>query len=63
MQNLRQLFLLDTNITPIQILRFKRQAALHSVLFTYTPLEIGGADKNKQLTIIRPTQNGINRNK
>jgi hypothetical protein len=29
----------------------------------YTPLVIGGADKNKQLTIVKPTQNGINRNK
>jgi hypothetical protein len=28
-----------------------------------TPLGIRGADKNKQLTIIKPTQTGINRNK
>jgi hypothetical protein len=25
-------------------------AALHSALFSYTPLVIGGTDKNKQLT-------------
>ncbi len=29
----------------------------------YTPLVIGGADNNKQLTNIKPTQTGINRNK
>jgi hypothetical protein len=29
----------------------------------YTPLVIGGADKNKQLTIVKPTQTGINQNK
>jgi hypothetical protein len=32
-------------------------------LFNYTPLVIGGIDKNKQLTIVKPTQTGINRNK
>jgi len=31
-------------------------------MFSYTPLVIGGADKNKQLTNIKPTQTGINRN-
>ncbi len=31
-------------------------------MFNYTPLVIGGADKNKQLTNIKPTQTGINRN-
>ena len=70
----------------------KRQAALHSALFNYTPLRVRrgsirvqlgsirvwrgsirvrrgsvrvrhGTDKNKQLTIIKPTQTGINRNK
>jgi hypothetical protein len=35
------------------------QAALNSALFNYTPLVIGGTDK--ELTIIKPTQSGINR--
>jgi hypothetical protein len=65
MQNLRQLFLLDTNITTIQ--NNKMQAAssftVHSALFNYTLHLIGETDKNKQLTIIKPTQTGINRNK
>jgi hypothetical protein len=38
------------------------QAALHSALINYTPLVIGGTDKHKQLTIVKPTQTGINRN-
>jgi hypothetical protein len=62
-QNLRQLFLLDTNIAPIQNSKMQPAAALHSTLFNYTPLVIGGTDKNKQLTIIKPTQTGIHRNK
>jgi hypothetical protein len=32
-------------------------------LFNYTPLVLGGTDKYKQLTIDKPTQTGINRNK
>ncbi len=44
-------------------MRCNRQAALHSALFNYAPLVIGGSDKNKQLTIIKPTKTGINRNK
>jgi len=32
-------------------------------LFNYTPLVIGGTDKNKQLTIAKPMQTGINHNK
>ncbi len=43
-------------------MRSTRQAALHSALFNYTPLVIGGTDKNKQLTIVKPMQTGINRN-
>jgi hypothetical protein len=43
-KNLRQLFLLDTNITPIQNNKMQRQAALHSALFNYT-LEIKGTRK------------------
>jgi hypothetical protein len=52
-------FLLDTNITPIQKIRCQRLAASRSALFNNTPLVIGGTDKNKQLTIIKPTQTGI----
>ncbi len=64
MQNLRQLFLLDPILRRFRIIRCNRQAALHSAIFNYTPLVIGGgADKNKQLTNIKPTQTGINRNK
>ncbi len=44
-------------------MRCNRQAALHSAQFNYTPLVIGGTDKNKQPTIIKPMQTGINRNK
>jgi hypothetical protein len=32
-------------------------------MFNYTPLVIRGTGKNKQLTNIKPTQTGINRNK
>jgi hypothetical protein len=32
-------------------------------MYNYTPLVLGVADKNKQLTNIKPTQTGINRNK
>jgi hypothetical protein len=46
-----------------RIVRCNWQAALHSALFNYTPLVIRGTSKNKQLTIIKPTQTGINRNK
>jgi hypothetical protein len=44
-------------------MRRNQQAALNSALFNYTPLVIGGTDKNKQLNIVKPTQTGINRNK
>jgi hypothetical protein len=60
-QELRQFSLLDTNIMPIQ--NNKMQPALHSALFNYTLLVNGGTDKNKQLTIIKPMQTGINSNK
>ncbi len=63
MQNLRQLFLLDPILRQFRIVRCNRQAALHWAMNFYTPLVIGGADKNKQLTIVKPTQTGINRNK
>ncbi len=63
MQNLRQLFLLDPILRRFRIVRCNRQAALHSAMNNYTPLVIGGAEKNKQLTNIKPTQTGINRNK
>ncbi len=60
-QKLRRLSLHDTNVAPIR--NNKMQAALHSALFNYTPLVIRGTDKNKQLTIIKPTKTAINRNK
>jgi hypothetical protein len=63
MLNLRQLLLLDPVLGRFRIIRCNQQAALHSAMFNYTPLVIGGADKNKQLTNIKPTQTGINRNK
>ncbi len=63
MQNLRQLFLLDPILSRFRIVRCYRQAALHSAMNNYTLLVIGGAGKNKQLTIVKPTQTGINRNK
>jgi hypothetical protein len=46
-----------------RIIRSKRQAAFHSALFNNTPLVLRGTSNNKQLTIIKPTQTGINRNK
>ncbi len=63
MQNLRQLFLLDPILCRFRIVRCNRQAALPSAMNNYTPLVIEGADKNKQLTNMKPTQTGINRNK
>ncbi len=55
------------NLMPIlhqfRLTRCKRQAAFHSPLFNYTPIVIGGTDKYKLLTIVKPTQTGINRNK
>ncbi len=43
-------------------IRGNRQAALHSAMFNYTLLVIGGTDKNKKLTIIKLMQTGINSN-
>jgi hypothetical protein len=64
MQNLRQLFLLDPILRQFRIIRCNQQAAfIHLAMNNYTPLELGGADKNKQLTNIKPTKTGINRNK
>jgi hypothetical protein len=59
-QNLRQLFLLYTNITPIQ--NYNMHAASS---FTFRPVQLYStcnrrSDKNKQLTIIKPTQTGTN---
>jgi hypothetical protein len=48
-------FYLIPTLRRFRILRCKRQAALHSALFNYTPLVIGGTDKNKQLTNFKPT--------
>ncbi len=47
----------------VRIIGSKRQAAFHSALFNNTPLVIRGTSNNKQLTIIKPKQTGINRNK
>jgi hypothetical protein len=41
----------------------KQQANPLLSMNKYTPLVISRKDKNKQLTIIKPTQTGINRNK
>ena len=62
-QNLRQLSLHGPILRRFRIVRCNQQAALHSALFNYTPLVIRRTDKNKQLTIVKPTQTGINRNK
>jgi hypothetical protein len=35
-----------------RIIRCNRQGALHSALFNYTSLAIGGTDKNKQLPLL-----------
>jgi hypothetical protein len=59
-QELRRLSLLDAIITPIQN---NKALALHSALFNFNLLVIRGTDKDKQLTIFKPTQTGINRNK
>jgi hypothetical protein len=63
MQNLRQLCLLDANIMLIQNNKKQAASSFTSALFNNTPLVIRGTGKNKQLTIIKPTQTGINRNK
>jgi hypothetical protein len=62
---LRQLFYLIPILRRFKIIKCIWQAAVHvySALFNYTPLVIEGTDKNKQLTIFKPTQTGINRNK
>jgi hypothetical protein len=57
-------FLLDTNITPIQ--KNKMLAAscfTFSLVQFYSTCNLGGTDNKKQLTIIKPTQTGINCNK
>jgi hypothetical protein len=56
-------FLLDTNITPIQNNKMQAAGSFTSALFNYTPLVIRETSKNKQQTISKPTQTGINRNK
>ncbi len=63
MQELLRLSFFDTDITRIQNNKMEPASCFHSALFNNTPLVIWGTDKNKQLTIIKPTQTGINRNK
>jgi len=43
--------------------QYKEQDNLLLSMNKYTPLAISMNDNNKQLTIIKPTQTGINRNK
>jgi hypothetical protein len=62
-QELRQLSLLDASITPIQNDKMPLPSSFTVALFNYTPLVIGGTGQYKQLTIVKPTQTGINRNK
>ena len=64
-QNLRQLSLHGTNITSIQNSKIQPTSSFtfSPVQLQYTPLVIRRTSKNKQLTIIKPTQTGINRNK
>jgi hypothetical protein len=60
---LRQLSLHGTNITPIQNNKVQPASSFASAQFNYTLLVIRRTDKNKQLTIVKPMQTGINRNK
>jgi hypothetical protein len=43
--------------------QYKQQANPLLSMNKYTSLVIGRNDKNKQLTIIKPTQTGVNRTK
>jgi hypothetical protein len=43
--------------------QYEQQANPLLLINKYTPLVISRNDKNKQLTIIKPTQTGINHNK
>ncbi len=45
------------------LVQYKQEANPLLLMNKYTPLVISRNDKNKQLTIIKPTQTGINRNK
>jgi hypothetical protein len=47
-----------TFLIPVQNNKMQLASNLYSALFNYSPLVIGGTDKNKQLTI-KPTQTGI----
>jgi hypothetical protein len=44
------------------LMQYKQQANPLLSMNNYTPLVISRKDKNKQLTIIKPMQTGINRN-
>ncbi len=54
---------LDTNKTPIHNNKALAASSFTFNLDNYTLLVIRGTDKNKQLTIVKPMQNGINCNK
>ncbi len=45
------------------LVQHKKQVIPFLSMYKYSPLVIRRNDKNKQLTIIKPTQTGINRNK
>jgi hypothetical protein len=49
--------------TPIQNNKALAASSFKLTLFNYTPLAIMGTGKKKQLTIVKPTQNGNNCNK
>jgi len=59
-QKLRRLSLHGTNITLIQNSRMQlARSFIFSSVQLYTPLVFRRTDKNKQLTIVKPTQTGI----
>jgi hypothetical protein len=54
----------NKNTAPfILLVQYKQQANPLLSINKYTPLVISRKDKNKQLTIIKPSQTGINYNK
>jgi hypothetical protein len=58
-----QLSLHDTNSAPIRNNNATGKQLYIQQLYIYTPLVIGGTEKNKQLNIAKPMQTGNNRNK
>jgi hypothetical protein len=63
-QILRQRRGTTTNTAPTTHSAIQKQQAIPNLSIRYyTPLVISGKDKNKQLTSIKSTQTGVNRNK